>query len=111
MAATVYRPKFRPFVQTSQLLDIAEEIFGLEIIDRSSVKELESYDDRNFLIESKINAVDNSQTEFFFNGCRSPLRKFVLKVLHSKNTYDNEFLEATVKVLDHLKAQKGECRI
>lgn len=111
MMATEYQLNFRPFVQTTQLLDFVEEIFGLEIIDRSSVKELESYGDRNFLIESKINSMDNDKTGCSEDICKPPMKKFILKVLHSKNTYDKGFLEATVQVLDHLKTRKGERRL
>ena len=109
MAGAVSRLYCRPFVQISQVLDLAEELFGLNIKDRSSVKELESYDDRNFLIECAVDPIKHSEKRQIEEACQSELKKYVLKVLHPKNTYSSGFLDATVEAVDHLKIRMGEC--
>ena len=93
------RVDFRPFALINDILRIAEDVFGLRVDDRSSVKELESYDDRNFLLEGRIYANDEIT--------KSPLRKYVLKVMHPKNTYTKGILEAIVKAVEHLKRREG----
>ena len=110
MAGAAFRLHCRPFVQASQAAILAKELFGLHIKDRSSVKELESYDDRNFLIECTGDSVKHSEKGQMEEAVPSDLKKYVLKVLHSKNTYSCGFLDAAVEAVDLLKIQQGECQ-
>ena len=99
------RLDFRPFVKANVIIELAERIFGLKVEDCSSVEELESYSDRNFFIRGRIVSRENGRGA---DNEQPLLQEYVLKVLHSKNTYAKGFTEAAVQMVEHLKGQVGE---
>ena len=111
MAGDNLRLNLRPFVPLPQVVHLAKEIFGVEAKNPSLVKELESYEDRNYLIECKNATVENDEAGFSKDDSLFPSKKYVLKLLHPKNTYADGFLEATVQSLEHLQVNKREFQI
>lgn len=95
------RANFRPYVTKTKILDLAQEVFGLVVKDRS-VKELESYGDRNFYLRGNLrhaacaNRADNDKLRCEERG------EYVLKVLQPKNTYASGYVHASIKILEHL---------
>lgn len=98
--------EMRPFVEKHKLLELAQKLYGLEVEDSSLVRELESYEDRNFFIEGRITRQEIDRPR---NGvsshCQPSSQKYVLKVLHPKNTYSLGFLDAAVKICEYLKEE------
>ena len=46
--------QFRPFVSNDSLKDLLLQCYGLEIDENVAPKELDSYDDRNFLVQGIV---------------------------------------------------------
>lgn len=101
---TEVRATFRPYVSKTKLLDLAEETFGLVARNRQSVRELESYDDRNFHVRGIIaDGISNGDDH---GGEKES--EYVLKVLHPKNTYADGFIDSSVKITEHLNDKTGQ---
>ncbi|XP_047132476.1 hydroxylysine kinase [Hydra vulgaris] len=77
--------KIRPYVSDQQVKDIAYKCFGLDV---SNVKEIVSYEDRNFLLEGKLSSEKYKE----FN-------KFVLKIFNGEFTLFKHIFENNNSIL------------
>ncbi len=90
----------RPSVSPREAKLLAENLFGITVKD---IKELASYDDRNFLVEvlacpQPIQDVLNDNHE---------ANKFVFKLMHTRDTYSSDFLNAIGNAMQHFNAVLG----
>lgn len=103
------RADFRPYVTEAKLLDFVQDAFGLQLKDRSSVKELESYEDRNFLVKGCLHQTVcgdyAGQDEKVNELC---CKEYVIKVLNPRDTYADGYVNASIKILEHLNYTVGE---
>ena len=87
-----------PLLQASELSEILETLYPLSDMDHSSVKELNSYDDRNYYFRASLEQAGASSEE---------LQEYVLKL---SNSYKRlEVLEGTNSVLRHTKSKNLNC--
>ena len=95
----------RPFLTKEAAIPLAKQIFGLEVDDTSTVKELESYDDRNFLMKGQILGCWPKAGSKFQEGVGA--QKYLFKVMHSRETYRPGFLDAVIGAMQHLHVHLG----
>ena len=95
----------RPFLTKEAAIPLAKQIFGLEVDDTSTVKELESYDDRNFLMKGQILGWPKSGSKFHHQEVDS--QTYLFKVMHSRETYRPGFLDAVIGAMQHLRVHLG----
>lgn len=88
----------KPFVTKSQAVNLAKELFGLSVdtTSDSSVKELDSYDDRNFYVRATREGIE---------------REFVLKVSNSDDSANRELLDELNAVMIHLDKNGIRCPV
>lgn len=82
----------KPFVTEDQALKLIHTLYGLET---PKIKELNSYDDRNFLFKA-VKVTDNPHlTTLWQDG-------YVLKITNSKDSQDSAFFDAQKELMFHL---------
>lgn len=70
--------KIKPNVDIKLAHQIAQKFYDIEVLD---VAELNSYDDRNFLIKAKLNQNDNQFSNQFHDS--NGIHEFILKITNS----------------------------
>lgn len=92
VTSEVRRKAEKPCLDSKEAKKIAEELFGIKQDPKYEVMELDSYDDRNFLI--------TSSTE-----------RFVLKVHNGVDSDTFDHIEAQNFVLQHLNKENIRCPV
>ena len=101
------RLHIRPFVAKETVVRFAKEIFGLEVDVGTTIKELESYEDRNFLLQGRIINANGPKTGQNNGINEQKSQKFVFKVTNSRDSYRHGFLDAIDGAMIHLHAHLG----
>lgn len=103
----------RPFLEKETVVKLAKELFGLEVDVGATIKELESYDDRNFLMQGRIipgPKTENCERRGLSNNNGNYERKsqqFVFKVMNSRDSYRYGFVDAIDGAMRHLHVHLG----
>lgn len=90
----------QPCVSRVQSIELAKRLFGLEVIDKQATKELDSYDDRNFLLKGKLQRDCNAEEEYF-----------VLKVFNSFVSRFNDSQEIQSDLLPLVNTSLIQCPV
>ena len=94
----------RPFINTKQAIVLASRLFGLRIKNESRVKELDSYQDRNFYIQGTL-ARKNDNISDNLTG------EFTLKITNHTDSSDKGTLDAQSSVMLFLSERGIECPV
>lgn len=86
-----------PNLDSEAICSLLKELYPFEDVDRSSVKELPGYEDRNFYFKGRLNP----------EAVSCATEEFILKVSHLTNSC--ELLEGVNEVMDHLKSRDFRC--
>ncbi|XP_065072296.1 hydroxylysine kinase-like [Rhopilema esculentum] len=109
----------RPYLDFKTVSKYVQEVFGLVVTDESCIKELDSYDDRNYFVRGRIAnngpscATRCDGKEQFFKDSQKANQstqnsgKYVFKVMSSKTTYSKDFLDASIDVVEHIQQALG----
>lgn len=84
----------RPQLSDQDIRDLALSCFGLEIDPISKLKELNSYDDRNYIVDGKIKPRGNKLDEKYKN-----YSKFTLKVFNTSFACKYDWYENINKII------------
>ena len=110
----------RPYLDVKAVSKYVQEVFGVVVTDESFVKELDSYDDRNYYVRGRIAnngpscATRDGRKEQFFkdsqkaNQSTQSTGKYVFKVMGSKTTYSKDFLDASIDAVEHMQQALGK---
>ena len=88
-----------PNLDSTAISSLLEGLYPFKNVDKSSVKELSGYEDRNFYFKGRLTE-DNGAV-----SCAN--EEFILKVSHLTNSC--ELLEGINEVMDHLKSKDFRC--
>eukprot|EP00794_Sanderia_malayensis_P017049 gene17049-18766_t len=91
--------RIRPCLEKSKAIELARKHFGLNTVNK--IKELVSYDDRNFFIEGSYGCSSEYQSKELEE------KKCVLKIMNSDVTYRSDILDAVMLALQHFKRFLG----
>ena len=86
-------------------MKLAKEIFGLEVDVGTTIKELESYEDRNFLMQGRI--INGPKTCQNNGNNEQKSQQFVFKVTNSRDSYRHGFVDAIDGAMRHLHVHLG----
>ena len=93
----------RPVVDVQKAIGLACSLYGLSISYPSLVKELVSYDDRNFYMKGTL--MDHE------NGLQTSECEFVLKILNHVDSENISFVNAQNEVMLYFKKQGFTCQV
>ncbi|CAD7079448.1 unnamed protein product [Hermetia illucens] len=91
--------KIRPEVTTLEVEKLAQRLYGITVF---TIKELVSYDDRNFLITEDTNIKNPLITDNCPDG-------YVLKVLNTHDSKKQDFIDAQSQLMVHMRSQGILC--
>ena len=92
----------RPLVTKCQAVAMATGVFNLEIKNDSSVKELDSYDDRNFYIQGFLQGASQHSD--------SPTcEEFVLKIMNHVDSNHEYLIQTQCNVMSFLRTRGHKC--
>ncbi|XP_055387318.1 hydroxylysine kinase [Condylostylus longicornis] len=91
--------KIKPEVNKTDIENLSERLYG---ITPKNIKELKSYDDRNFLIDVDASIKNPILTNTWSHG-------YVLKVLNSLDSEKVQFIEAQTEIMLHLRENGLTC--
>ena len=113
----------RPYLDFKTVCKYVQEVFGLVVTDESFVKELDSYDDRNYYVRGRIanngpscatrdGGIEQFSKDFQkANQSTESNEKYVFKVMSSKITYSKDFLDASIDALEHMQQALGKKKL
>eukprot|EP00794_Sanderia_malayensis_P017048 gene17048-18765_t len=110
MATLNARLSIRPYLEKSKAIELARKHFGLNTVNK--IKELVSYDDRNFFIETSHGCSSEYQSKELGNRSaghqlETSVTKYVFKIMNSNSTYRCDFLDAVLLALQHFNRLLG----
>ena len=95
----------RPFITKQQSAVLAQKLFALQMSPQSTVKELDSYDDRNFLVKGRLEGPqqsgENENEENFY----------VLKVTNALMSKYRDLFEVLSVALDYISTKGMQCPV
>lgn len=94
----------RPPVSTDQAVAMAIQLFNLHIADATSVKELYSYDDRNFFMRGSLMREEKEMKVF---GCK----EYILKILNHVDSNHECLTEVQCNAMLFLQARGYHCSV
>ena len=94
----------RPAVTTDQAVTMATQLFNLHIADATSVKELCSYDDRNFFMRGRLMREEN---EVEVSGCK----EYILKILNHVDSSHEFLTEVQCDAMLFLQSRGYHCPV
>lgn len=107
LAEEIKRKAEKPIVSPEQAIEVARELFGLQVV-QSSVRDLDSYDDRNFYMRAT-----HSRTELSLaadnNDASSGFQHFVLKVHNGIESLNPSFIECQNLAMDAVRSSGVWC--
>ncbi|KAJ7363159.1 hypothetical protein OS493_011437 [Desmophyllum pertusum] len=92
----------RPPVSTRQAEVMAARLFNLNIADPTSIKEMDSYQDRNFYMRGSLMRGDEKMGV-------SPCKEYVLKVINHVDSNNGCLIEVQGKLMVFLQARGYNC--
>ena len=92
----------RPHVTEKQAVVMATRLFNLNIADHFSVKELDSYEDRNFYLRGSLNETQNNLASFAGN-------EYVLKIANHIDSNHEHLMQTQCDVMSFLQARGHKC--
>lgn len=93
-----------PCLDSTTICSLLKRLYPFKSVDKSSVKQLQGYEDRNFYFRGLTDlAHDGSVT----STSDSAIEEFILKVSHITNS--SELLEGVNEVMDHLHHKGFRC--
>jgi len=94
----------RPPVTTDQAVTMATQLFNLHIEDATSVKELYSYDDRNFFMRGSLM---REEEEVEVSGCK----EYILKILNHVDSSHECLTEVQCNTMLFLQSRGYHCPV
>lgn len=96
----------RPLVTKCQAVAMATQLFQLNVTNHSSIKEMDSYDDRNFHIQGSIpGSVQNLNNDF--NSSASG--DYILKIVNQMSSNQEHLIQSQCDVMLFLNALGHKC--
>lgn len=92
----------RPLVTKCQAVAMATRVFNLEIKNDSSVKEMDSYDDRNFYIQGFLQGASQHSDS---PACE----EFVLKIMNHVDSNHEYLIQTQCNVMSFLRTRGHKC--
>ena len=92
----------RPHVTENQAVVMATRLFNLNITDHSSVKELDSYEDRNFYLRGSLNEESKKLASSGGN-------EYVLKISNHTDSNHEHLIQTQCDVMSFLQARGYKC--
>ena len=96
----------RPLVTKCQAVAMATQLFELNVINHSSITEMDGYDDRNFYIQGSLPERVHNVT----NGLNSSgYGEYIVKIVNQTNTNQEHLIQSQCDVMLFLNAQGHQC--
>ena len=92
----------RPHVTEKQAVVMATRLFNLNDTDHSSVKELDSYEDRNFYLRGSLNEEQKNLASFAGN-------EYVFKIANHMDSNHEHLMQTQCDVMSFLQARGHKC--
>ncbi|XP_074633199.1 hydroxylysine kinase-like [Acropora palmata] len=96
----------KPLVTKCQAVAMATQLFELNVINHSSITEMDGYDDRIFYIQGSL----PERVQNLTNGLNSSgYGEYILKVVNQTNTNQEHLIQSQCDVMSFLNAQGHKC--
>ena len=96
----------KPLVTKCQAVAMATQLFELNVINHSSITEMDSYDDRIFYIQGSL----RERVQNLTNGLNSSgYGEYILKIVNQTNTNQEHLIQSQCDVMLFLNAQGHKC--